>query len=92
MRYFILFTFLLFSVNCQTLKENYQSRSDEISDYCEKVLIDAGYEKKKKKLMFECISKTEDREQIKAPLKSIAISLIPVYLLSFHLWWSTIFP
>ena len=75
-----LFVALLASAHllgCATLKEQYEGRSQQIQEYCQSVFKDAGYgEKIYKKSMAECLSKTEDREQIKAKLMSIALSLV----------------
>ena len=52
---------LLSLLGCQTLKEQYKSRSSEIQEYCKSVLKDAGYKKTiSKKIMSECIFQTDN--------------------------------
>ena len=77
---------LISNFGCQTLKEQYDTRSSDIKEYCLSVAKDAGYkEKHPKSLMFKCIAQTEDRQQIRQTLSSIAISILGIYVwLAFH--------
>ena len=77
MRLFIVFACISSLFGCATLKEQYKGRSHQIQEYCKSLFKDAGYEEKvSRKSMAECLSKTEDREQIKTMLSSIAWSLL----------------
>lgn len=68
-------------LGCYTLKEQYQHRSLEIQEYCKSVFKDAGYKKTiPKKIMSECISQTEDREQIRLQLWGIRLQIFAVGL------------
>ena len=76
---FIIFACISSLLGCATLKEQYESRSYQIREYCKSIFKDAGYgDKIYKKSMAKYLSKTEDREQIRQQLQSIALFLISI--------------
>ena len=76
MKIILIFACISSLLGCVSLKEQYESRSGQIKEYCETVFKDAGYKEKiSKRAMAKCLSQTEDREQIKAQLLGIGLQL-----------------